>query len=90
MGRALLPGAALFEMAAAAGMALGGAKTDALPVLAQASISSPCQLSAGGAVPKLTCTLHPRCACMLAFSQKSDHSQCNCSKQTGWCLTDVG
>ncbi|BDA51457.1 probable inactive phenolphthiocerol synthesis polyketide s at N-terminal half [Coccomyxa sp. Obi] len=60
MGRPLLPGAGLLEMAAAAGMALAGAKLDAVPVLAQAIISSPCQLSVGGAAQKLTCTLHPR------------------------------
>ncbi|CAL8465609.1 g5145 [Coccomyxa elongata] len=59
MERPLLPGAGLLEMAAAAGIALAGAKRDAVPILAQALISSPCQLSVGGGARKLTCTLHP-------------------------------
>lgn len=69
MGRALFPGAGLFEMAAAAGAALAGANSNSssAPVLAHASITSPCRLGVGGAVQKLTCILHPRFVC---FSRK--------------------
>ena len=62
MGRALFPGAGLFEMAAAASAALSVAdsNSNSAPVLAHASITSPCRLGVGGAVQKLTCILHPR------------------------------
>lgn len=52
-GRALLAGAAMFEMGAAAGTSLSAASPPAGPLLSQASIAGPCQLS----VPDLSCLI---------------------------------
>lgn len=70
MGRALFAGAGLFEMAAAAGASLAGASSGGAPVLANAAITSPCQLSASGAASqKLTCLVHLRCVRRSACTQ---------------------
>ena len=68
MGRALLPGAGLFEFAAAAAAALAAANSGAMPVLAGASITAPCRLGVGSAAQKLTCTVHPRCGVISALT----------------------
>ncbi len=68
MGRALLPGAGLFEFAAAAAAALAAANLGAMPVLAGASITAPCRLGVCTAAQKLTCTMHPRCGMISALT----------------------
>lgn len=75
MGRALLAGAAMFEMAVAAGASLSSAVMDEpWPILADALISAACVLDIAASSQRLSCLLNLRCDTLLTVF----HQSCIC------------